>query len=139
MTPHHRPSHSKRPHHAGGGGALVLACVGRSRGFIGPLEGLPRCLIVAPGEEEEEPSADGRKQSDQRVDDETDQDVDRGPRRVEQREDARSGHRLAEGVELAHRTASDALACGAPLRESGIEDCVGQLPVQAHACPDEES
>ena len=138
MAGDERVAHSQRLRHVGGDDRAVLLAL-RQRGAAAQgRDGRLGKPLAGDGDRAEQQRADQGQQTDPGVKQEGDQNVDRCPGRVEQRDDGRAGqcaaHRveIAQGLRALHRRA-------AGRAQDAQQDGGGQPPLQPHAGAQEEA
>ena len=139
VAAHHRLAHPQRCDNPGRTDRQVDPRIGHLRADVGLLDRLAGAALVQPAHHRQQQRADQRHRPQRGMDHEAHQNIDRRPRRVEQRQRAHPGHRLAERVEFAqHRRRPRALARHRGL-EQRLEDVGGQQPVEPLAGADQQA
>ena len=137
MAADQRIAQPQRADHVRSGHRRIIDCVAAPGGGIGFLEPVAVGDFAAPRERDDHQRADQREHADPRMNEKGDEQIDRHPGCVEHAEHRRSGQRLAQRVELAHRLARQPLAA-VGLDQSGAHDRGGQRLVDLDAGADEQ-
>jgi len=127
---YHRGAHAERPDVFSTGDHLFLAGVGASRSIIRAAETIPGCSFVGPGDGGKGRAAGKDQQSERRMNESSDDDVEGRPWCVANREKHGPGQRLSKRVKLAHRLAGDGVKRLFVPRKHGVKQRSGELMLE---------